>query len=201
MSPGAGKPSKAEQVRGLLMDEIMAGRLRPGDKLVEEEVAARLRCSRTPVREALRHLDAIGLVQFRPRHGATVAGPAPRALLDLCDAMAELESACAELAATRLSGDDRDRLRALEASGGGEEEMLDILRAASGNSVLAELARTVRSRWMPHWRRSVDGSEAKAVAAAGLRPVIEAVVSGDGMAARAAMRAHVERLARLPQLP
>ncbi len=208
-----GRMSKAERVRAVLIDEILAGRLRPGKKLVEEELAARLGCSRTPVREALRHLDAIGLVQFRPRFGAIVVTLERRAMLDLFDAMMELESACADLAARGLSDDDRGKLLALPnaalAEAGAEETLLSILHRASGNPVLAEMAQTVESRLLPYWRLLNAGkTDWSLQGAAAQHRVVSAVAAGNGSEARNAMRAYVgtarslaEHDVPLPQLP
>ena len=207
--------SKAERVRAILVDEILAGRLVPGKKLVEEELAARLGCSRTPVREALRHLDAIGLIQFRPRHGAMVVTLDRRAMLDLFDAMAELESACAELVARSLSSEDLDRLLALPPAAGaladlgGEETLLSILHRAACNPVLAEMAQTVRSRLLPYWRLLIAGKTNWAKEGAEAQQgVIAAILAGDGPRARSAAHALVltaRHLAEvhipLPQLP
>lgn len=207
--------SKAERVRSILIEDILAGRLLPGKKLVEEDLAARLGCSRTPVREALRHLDAIGLIQFRPRHGAVVVRLERRVMLDLFDAMAELESACADLAARHLSDDDRRRLRALPAAAaalaeiGDDENLLSILNHAAGNPVLAELAQTVRSRLLPYWRLLATGKGdwGRQGSAAQLR-LVSAVTAGQGPEARDAMRAYIETARHLaeqdlplPQLP
>lgn len=211
----ADRMSKAERVRAILVGEILAGRLLPGKKLVEEELAARLGCSRTPIREALRHLDAIGLVQFKPRHGAIVVKLERRIMLDLFDALLELESACADLAARALSPADRDRLLALPAmacalaENGGEESLLSILHQAAGNPVLAEMVQTARSRLLPYWRlMSAGACDWSRQGASAQRRVVVAVVAGDGGEARNAMRAYVqsarclaEQVIPLPQLP
>ena len=52
----------------------MSGRLAPGTRLDEQEIANRFGVSRTPVREAVRHLVATGLADSQPHQGATVAG-------------------------------------------------------------------------------------------------------------------------------
>lgn len=194
------KLSKAEHVRGILTNEIMSGRLLPGEKLIEENIAARLHCSRTPVREALRHLDATGLIQFKPRHGAIVAGPSGRVAFDLFDTMIELEATCADLAAQRLTDDDRKRLGKLVVSEEAEDDLFAILHAAADNPVLVDLVCTIRLRLMPHLRRMMPESASLCMQPAILQSVIEAVISGDGAAARAAMRAHVTA-GHPPQLP
>ena len=201
-----GRMSKAERVRAVLIDEILAGRLMPGKKLIEEELAARLGCSRTPVREALRHLDAIGLVQFRPRFGAIVVKLDRRAMLDLFDALVELESACADLAARGLTEDDRGRLLALPPAAtalaelGAEETLLSILHHAAGNPVLAEMAETVRSRLLPYWRLLTSNkADWGRQGAAAQYQVVSAVAAGDGSQARNAMRAYVGTARRLAE--
>lgn len=60
------------RVAAYLRDEILKGRLRPGDRIGQEDVAVRLGASRLPVREALRMLEAEGLTEHQPHKGARV---------------------------------------------------------------------------------------------------------------------------------
>jgi len=55
-----------------LMDAIKAGDFRPGDRLREVDIADRLSLSRTPIREALRRLEAEQIIEHRPRIGAVI---------------------------------------------------------------------------------------------------------------------------------
>ncbi|MBI2235656.1 MAG: GntR family transcriptional regulator [Magnetospirillum sp.] len=103
--------SKAEKVRDLLVEQILAGILPPGTRLDETELAKRLKVSRTPVREALRYLGAIGLANYEPHKGSRVAAPDFAGLADLFDALVELECLCVRVAAERMEGDERARLR------------------------------------------------------------------------------------------
>ena len=66
--------------------------------------------SRTPIREALRRLDALGLVVFRPNRGVLVRAPSRDELRQSIVARAALEGAAAELAATRISAEQLERL-------------------------------------------------------------------------------------------
>lgn len=68
--------SAAEKAYEAIRDGIVGGDLPVGGRLREEELAGSIGVSRTPVREALRRLDAEGLVEFSPHRGAQVA-PAP----------------------------------------------------------------------------------------------------------------------------
>ena len=67
--------STADLVAQRLRDAILDGSLRPGDRLVEHDLAARFQVSRGPVREAIRLLVPDGLVVLRRNRGAIVASP------------------------------------------------------------------------------------------------------------------------------
>ena len=99
-----------EMVRAIA-DRIVTGVLRPGEKLDEIKLAGRYDVSRTPVREALRQLSAMGLVDRRPNRGAIVAVVEPAHLTSMFESMAELEAICARLSAERMNPAER---RALE---------------------------------------------------------------------------------------
>ncbi len=62
----------AEQVQEYLSDKIIKFEIKPGERLLEEKIASELGMSRGPVREALRTLDKIKLVELIPRRGAKV---------------------------------------------------------------------------------------------------------------------------------
>ncbi|MDQ0381089.1 GntR family transcriptional regulator [Amycolatopsis thermophila] len=85
---------------------IVEGRLRPGDRLIEQRIAAELKLSRTPVREAVRMLAADGLVVTERNRGAVVRTLQRQDILDLYELRARLESYASELAATRATEDD-----------------------------------------------------------------------------------------------
>src|ERR1051326_7295505 len=64
--------TKADDIARLLEDEIVAGTIAPGTVLRQEQLSERFDVSRTPVREALRRLAALGLVSFEPNRGVRV---------------------------------------------------------------------------------------------------------------------------------
>ena len=90
---------------------ILDGRLAPGERLDEMELARRFGLSRTPVREAIKSLLAIGLVETRGRQGTHVAMLSIPTLLEMFDVMAALEGLCAKLAARRATGAERNAMR------------------------------------------------------------------------------------------
>lgn len=87
----------------VIREAILDGRLLPGRRLKEEELAQELGISRTPVREALLMLQAEGLVDAAPNRGATVRSHSVEDLNDLYQLRALLEGYAARRAATRLS--------------------------------------------------------------------------------------------------
>jgi DNA-binding GntR family transcriptional regulator len=96
----------------LIREAILDGRLGPGERLKEEELARELGISRTPVREALLLLQAEGLVDAAPNRGATVRAHGPEDLDDLYQLRALLEGYAARRAASRISPEAVDQLRA-----------------------------------------------------------------------------------------
>ncbi|MCA1906721.1 MAG: GntR family transcriptional regulator [Magnetospirillum sp.] len=130
----------ADRVWQQLAAEIVAGDVAGGRRLDEVEQAQRLGVSRTPLRESLRQLAALGLVENRPHRGVVVAdGVGP----GLFEVLAELEAACAKAAAERVDEAQAKALRRLPAEA---EVLLPWLREASGNAVLRGLLNTL---WYP----------------------------------------------------
>lgn len=94
------KQAKSVEIYETLREEIIAGKLRPGDSLAEEAVADRLGTSRTPVREALYLLRSEGWVQADNVGRVTVAGLSMGDLRELFELRRTLEACSARLAAS-----------------------------------------------------------------------------------------------------
>lgn len=106
-SPTAGRPQvagagKTELAHRYLRAGILAGRFAPGYRLVLGDIARHLQMSTVPVREALRRLEAEGLVTFERHVGARVIMVDPRAYHDAMQALAIVEGAATGLAAASL---------------------------------------------------------------------------------------------------
>lgn len=121
---------------------IVEGRHPPGSRLVEQRLAEAFDCSRTPVREAVRRLEAEGLVVVEPNRGARVRPLTEDEIADLYEVRARLEAYAAGLAATRHEPADLPtmhdavaRFEAVAAEGAHERDDLDVVRgleAANG---------------------------------------------------------------------
>ena len=93
-----------EQIKEILLERILRGDLRPGDLLVETRIATELGTSQAPVREALRDLELLRLVESQPFRSARVREVTDDDLLDVFPVRAVLEELAARLAAQRLEG-------------------------------------------------------------------------------------------------
>ena len=65
----------ADQVKDRLLEDILTGRLPPGSRIIETKIARQLGTSQAPVREALRGLEALGVVEITPFRGSCVRRP------------------------------------------------------------------------------------------------------------------------------
>ena len=106
--------SLVDSLAGDIQQRIMSGAIPFGSWLRQETLASEFGVSRTPVREALRKLEARGLVALVPQRGAVVRGPTTREIREAYQVRAELEGLAAELAAARIDDDELRRLREAE---------------------------------------------------------------------------------------
>lgn len=184
-----------------LLSEIRMGSLLPGARLRETELAERLSTSRTPVREALRRLEADGLVTHAPRQGVTVRGLEHGEVVELYEMRAVLEGTAARLAARVALPVEIDELAAINA------ELAEVGSGASAQETNRQFHRmlleTARNRYLVRSMNTLQktllilgpttlaepGRQAAAVSEHGA--VIEAIAARDGGAAEQAMRAHI----------
>lgn len=110
---GVGEGSGRSTVLDRLRQLILVGEYSPGERLVEERVAARLGVSRTPVRQALAMLEAEGLVEMTANKGAVVPSFSAEEVWDVYDLRAVLEGHAARRAAGGIREDELARLRDL----------------------------------------------------------------------------------------
>jgi DNA-binding GntR family transcriptional regulator len=116
-------------VKRLVLDRIVGGHYRPGERIVEFKLAKELGLSQSPVREGLRELAAVGIVTIHPRRGARVRLPSAKELADVSLVRAEIDALAARLAAGRVSDATLDTLEELI------EQMLSRLDAGDFSGV------------------------------------------------------------------
>ncbi|MEV0169818.1 GntR family transcriptional regulator [Streptomyces sp. NPDC050803] len=189
-----------ERVLTTLRQEIIAGRLRPGDRLVERELAERFGVSRVPVREAIRALVAEGFVLFESARRTVVRRLTPCDVKELFELREALEVYAAGLAASRATPQALAELRELLDSAAVATEAADAetitdvntrfhdrILAMADNSLLVSVLEPLdgRLRWMT--RRNEEWSQLLLEH----RELYEAIASGDPERARAHALSHV----------
>lgn len=185
-----------------LLAEIRSGQLLPGARLRETELAERLGISRTPVREAIRQLEADGLVTHQARQGATIRNLDYAEVIELYEMRSVLEGTAARLAARMASRVELAELTeinealALSAPGAAAQELNRqfhrTLLDAARNRFLVKTMSALQKTLMILGPTTLSETERHESAAAEHRAVIEAIAAHDGDRAEAAMRAHVQ---------
>jgi DNA-binding GntR family transcriptional regulator len=107
---GVSEGSKVDEIAYVLEQAIVSGELAPGTLLRQEQLSEQFDVSRTPIREALRRLAALGLVSIVPNRGARVRTLSREDLREAFLVRAELESLATELAAGRITDEQLDEL-------------------------------------------------------------------------------------------
>lgn len=102
----------ADQIKDRLLQGILDGRYPPGSRIIETRVAKEVGTSQAPVREALRGLEALGVVEILPFRGARVRHPSLDELVEAYVVRAELESLGARIAVPQITDEDLDALAA-----------------------------------------------------------------------------------------
>ena len=98
---GLSRDSLPSQIKDRLLQRITDGTLQPGERLVELKIAAEMETSQAPVREAIRQLEAMGVVETQRNKGARVRMVSRDELKEIYDVRGQLEAYAAELATRR----------------------------------------------------------------------------------------------------
>jgi DNA-binding GntR family transcriptional regulator len=184
-----------------LRERILSGQLQPGERLRVETLTDELGMSPTPIREALRLLQADHLVQYSPHQKIVVAELSMPEVGEIYQLRAELESFATELAVTRLLEqglDDLEKahaewLRAAKAGRGGKVADSNIIwhwiiYHAAGSTLLDDF---IRRLWEAFpWRtQALSGVRESSIAEH--EAIMVAIRAGDSTLARSRMREHV----------
>jgi DNA-binding GntR family transcriptional regulator len=110
-----GRTVLREQIKEVLLERILRGELKAGERLVETRIATELGTSQAPVREALRDLELLRLVESEPFRGARVRAVGDEELLAVFPVRRVLEELAAQEAARKANGDVSALVREVEA--------------------------------------------------------------------------------------
>jgi DNA-binding GntR family transcriptional regulator len=195
-------PKLSTVAYGALLDMILRGTIAPGELVTERQIAARLGMSRTPVREAVRRLEGEGTLE-RQRDGALIVRPySMEVFLQALAVRRLLEGEAARLAAGKMApavlAAARDRTERLRRDGLAETARQDdrdfhaAIAEASGNPVLATTISDLRKR-TAMFRLGRLPERVDQVCDEHLT-ILDALASGNGEAARAAMQSHIDNV-------
>jgi DNA-binding GntR family transcriptional regulator len=187
-----------------LIDEITTGQIPPGTVLEEAQIGERFKASRTPVREALRQLDAAGLVEIRPRRGVVVLPLTRLKLSEMFEVAAEIEAMCARFATNRMTALERYEIIALHDSAAGlvkdnyvdryddfNIRFHDAIYRATHNDFLIEHASRLRVRLLPFRRTQLRQERRVQASHAEHNLLVKAMTRGDSAEAAVIMREHM----------
>jgi DNA-binding GntR family transcriptional regulator len=195
------------QVKDRIMQWILEGRLTPGSRVVETQVARELGTSQSPVREALRDLATLGVVEIVPYRGARVREPSKKELVDAVRVRVELEAMAARTAATRIAPACLEELEVLldemhEAAERKDPHDLALssvrfhiaIMQAAGNDALLRAWSVLEPMSRSYITASLPGVDLGLLAGRH-RDLIDVLRSGDPDAAEQRMRRHLEHAA------
>lgn len=193
-----------EEIKAYLVDAIMRGAFKPGERIVETRIANQLGVSQAPVREAIRDLESLGLVESMPFRGASVRQLSLTELAEIYPVRAAIEGVAARAAATRMTEADLERLEELNRAMLAAAEQGDsqgqtryniefhrMIVEASGNTALVRIWNTLQ---LATWTFVTVGRSGHTLMEIARRheAVIAALRSRDPDLAEQTLRRHIE---------
>jgi DNA-binding GntR family transcriptional regulator len=216
--------TKADDIALALEEAIVSGEVPPGSVLRQEHLSEQFAVSRTPVREALRRLAALGLVSFEPNRGVRVRMLARDELREAFLVRAELEGLATEIATPKMSSGDLAALEAaerhfsevthelVEMSHAGRQDLQlardwlhanhafhDVIYAAAEVPLIERMAKAARRTFLvkPVWATGADLDELYRKNDRQHRAIREAIAAQSPQGARVLAREHVLSSGRL----
>lgn len=171
---------------------ILRGELKPGERLMEIQLANKLGVSRTPIREAIRKLELEGLVLMIPRKGAEVAEITEKNLRDVLEVRCALEELAVQLACERI---DEEGVKELRDAGlhfkkvldsdditqiaQADEAFHDVIFTATGNSRLIQLLNNLREQMYRYRIEYLKKKECYPILIAEHKEILDAIAGRD----------------------
>lgn len=197
-----------QQIVALISEAISAGTYQAGERLIERDLCARFEVSRTVIREALRHLEALGLVDMVPNRGPVVATVTVEEAAWLYEVRASLEALAGQCCAERATDEDKARLAATVdevAKYLGTDDMArllvakdqfyEALLAGAHNPVIGSLLLTLHARIRLLRSLSLSAPGRAEYTLSELRGIVEAINEGQAQRAFDLCDRHVKNAA------
>ena len=187
-----------------LRQAILRGELKPGERLMEIQLANKLGVSRTPIREAIRKLELEGLVLVIPRKGAEVADIKEKSLRDVLEVRKALEELSVQLACEKITKEEIEELKEAAETfkkaqktkditqiAEADVHFHDIINTASGNQKLIQLLNNLREQMYRYRVEYLKDSRTRGTLLKEHREIYEAVAGRDEERAKACIRCHI----------
>jgi len=205
-TPPRTRESLAERAYRSLREQIFSNELPPGYRGLEEELAVRMKMSRTPVHEALVRLQFDGLVQIQPRHGILVLPIAPEDMRQIYEVVTAVETAAVELLARQHPSPEQaapllEAVEAMDTALAAENRLAwaeaddrfhRLLLELCGNRRLAAIGLAQRDQVRRARNVTLSGRATPHASNAAHRATYEAIRAGDAVRARELHRAQRE---------
>lgn len=195
---------RADQIANTLEQLVFAGEFEDGERLDELKLAEQFSVSRTPIREALQVLVSSGMAEQIPRRGVFIRQPRPVELMEMFEAMAEIEASCGRLAAKRMRDADLGALaeannRCQEAVNGADSDSYyaenevfhQIIYRGAANSFLEKQALRLQNRLKAYRRVQLKFRGRMVQSMSEHSQILNALENGDAERAATVLRSHV----------
>ena len=199
-----------EMVYEELKTQILTGKIIPGTRLMEIELAENMGVSRTPIREAIRKLEKEGLVIIEPRKGAYASQISTEDMVAILEVRQNMEGLAAHFAAARINSDELENLRDVfekynqAVKDGSTKDMIKydtrfhrIIVEASHNKILVQMIEQLQELVLRFRYVYYDDFKRAEKMPKEHGEILEAITKGDGDAARVAADVHIARLKEL----
>lgn len=189
-----------------LRDAILTGKLVPGERLMENQLAEKLGVSRTPVREALRMLELENLVELVPRKGAQVLDMSEKDIINILEVRSALEGLATSVACKKMSKEDLQQLKNMEVDFEKavadndvehfvdiDEDFHDLIFAATENDKLINIFRNLRIQLYRYRMAQAKNNETSmSTIVAHHRSIIRAIENHDGEEGASIAQGHIK---------
>lgn len=189
-----------------LRDAILTGKLLPGERLMENQLAEKLGVSRTPVREALRMLELENLVELVPRKGAQVLDMSEKDIVNILEVRSALEGLATSVACKKMSKEDLQQLKNMEVDFEKavaendvehfvdiDEDFHDLIFAATENDKLINIFRNLRIQLYRYRMAQAKNNETSmSTIVAHHRSIIRAIENHDAEEGASIAQGHIK---------
>ena len=189
-----------------LRDAILTGKLVPGERLMENQLAEKLGVSRTPVREALRMLELENLVELVPRKGAQVLDMSEKDITNILEVRSALEGLATSLACKKMTKEDLQQLKNMEVNFEKavadndvehfvdiDEDFHDLIFAATENDKLINIFRNLRIQLYRYRMAQAKNNETSmSTIVAHHRSIIRAIENHDAEEGASIAQGHIK---------